>query len=183
MSQNITQLLSAWQSGDASALDQLAPAIYDELHRLANQYIRNESPGHTLQATALINEAFIRLVDTHQPWQNRAHFMGVAAQMMRRILVDHARARGSQKRGSNRTHVNIDEVTLFVQNNDDVVIELDEALTKLAKFDERKAKLIELRFFGGMTYEETAEVLGISTTSLDRELRLAKAWLKQELEL
>ena len=109
--------------------------------------------------------------------------MGVAAQMMRRILVDHARARGSQKRGSNRTHVNIDEVTLFVQNNDDVVIELDEALTKLAKFDERKAKLIELRFFGGMTYEETAEVLGISTTSLDRELRLAKAWLKQELEL
>jgi RNA polymerase sigma-70 factor, ECF subfamily len=178
---NITQLLSAWQSGDRAALDKLAPVVYDELHRLAQHYMRGESAGHTLQATALVNEAYIRLIDTEQPWQSRAHFLGVAAQMMRRILVDHARARGSKKRGENRTHVNLDEATLITQDNEELVIELDDALNKLAKFDERKSKLIELRFFGGLTYEEAAEVLAISTTTLDRELRMAKAWLKQEL--
>jgi RNA polymerase sigma-70 factor, ECF subfamily len=181
MSTSITQLLSAWQSGNRAALDELTPIIYNELHRLAQHYMRGENAGHTLQATALVNEAYIRLMDAEQPWQNRAHFMGVAAQMMRRILVDHARARGSQKRGGNKTHINIDEATIITQDNEDVVIELDDALNKLAKFDERKSKLIELRFFGGLTYEETAEVLSISTTTLDRELRMAKAWLKQEL--
>lgn len=179
-SPSITQLLSAWQSGDQAALDKLAPAVYAELYRLAQHYMRGEATGHTLQATALVNEAYIRLVGTQQPWQSRAHFLGVAAQMMRRILVDHARARSSHKRGSNRTHVNIDDVSLITQDEAEV-IELDEALKKLAKFDERKSKLIELRFFGGLTYEEAAEVLAISTTTLDRELRMAKAWLKQEL--
>lgn len=178
---HITQLLADWRAGNRAALDELAPAIYDELHRLAQHYMRGEKAGHTLQATALVNEAYLRLVDSEQPWQNRAHFLGVAAQMMRRILVDHARARGSQKRGANRTHVNIDEATLITEDNDDVVLGLDDALNKLAKFDERKSRLIELRFFGGLTYEETAEVLSISTTTLDRELRLAKAWLRNEL--
>ena len=178
---NITQLLVAWQSGNKAALDELTPVIYDELHRLAMHYMRGEASGHTLQATALVNEAYLRLVDAEQPWQNRAHFLGVAAQMMRRILVDHARTRGSQKRGANKTHVNIDEATIVAADHGDVVIELDDALNKLSKFDERKSKLIELRFFGGLTYEETAEVLSISTTTLDRELRMAKAWLKQEL--
>jgi RNA polymerase sigma factor (TIGR02999 family) len=179
--EEITKLLSAWQAGNRAALDELAPRIHDELYRLAQRYMRGESAGHTLQATALVNEAYLRLAGSEQPWQNRAHFLGVAAQMMRRILVDHARARGSQKRGSNRTHVNLDEVTIFA-GADDTVMELDDALRKLAEFDERKARLIELRFFGGLTYEEAAEVLSISTTTLDRELRLAKAWLKQELE-
>lgn len=178
---HITQLLADWQSGNREALDQLTPVIYEELHGLAQRYMRGEASGHTLQATALVNEAYLRLVDSQQPWQNRAHFLGVAAQMMRRILVDHARARGSAKRGANKTHVNVDEVTIVMQDNDDVVLGLDDALIKLAKFDERKSRLIELRFFGGLTYEETAEVLSISTTTLDRELRLAKAWLKHEL--
>ena len=177
----ITQLLSEWQAGNRAALDQLTPLIYDELYRLAQRYMRGEAGSHTLQATALVNEAYLRLVGSEQPWRNRAHFLGVAAQMMRRILVDHARARGSQKRGSNSTHVNIDEATL-VAAADDTVVELDDALNKLAKFDERKSRLIELRFFGGLTYEEAAEVLSISTTTLDRELRLAKAWLKQEMQ-
>lgn len=180
-SPSITQLLSAWQSGDQSALNKLAPVVYAELHRLAQHYMRGEATGHTLQATALVNEAYIRLVGTQQPWQSRAHFLGVAAQMMRRILVDHARARGSHKRGSNRTHVDIDEVTLIAEDNGAQVIELDAALKKLSEFDERKSKLIELRFFGGRTYEEAAEVLAISTTTLDREMRMAKAWLKLEL--
>lgn len=178
---SITQLLTAWQAGDRAALDELAPAIYGELHRLAKHYMHGEAKDHTLQATALVNEAYVRLVGTQQPWQSRAHFLGVAAQMMRRILVDHARARGSHKRGANRTHVNIEDATLITQDNEAAVIELDDALRKLAKFDERKSKLIELRFFGGLTYEEAAEVLAISTTTLDRELRMAKAWLKQEL--
>lgn len=176
----ITQLLSAWQSGNRAALDELTPLIYDELYRLAQHYMRGESANHTLQATALVNEAYLRLVGNEQPWRNRAHFLGVAAQMMRRILVDHARARGSQKRGSNRTHVDLDEATILV-DADDTVVELDDALTKLAQFDETKSRLIELRFFGGLTYEEAAEVLSISTSTLDRELRLAKAWLKHEM--
>lgn len=181
-SAHITQLLSDWQSGNREALDQLTPVIYDELHRLAKHYMRGESMGHTLQATALVNEAYLRLIDSEQPWKNRAHFLGVAAQMMRRILVDHARSRGSAKRGADFTHVDIDDATIITQDNDDVVLGLDDALNKLAKFDERKSRLIELRFFGGLTYEETAEVLSISTTTLDRELRLAKAWLKHELQ-
>lgn len=183
MSAHITQLLADWQAGNRAALDQLTPVIYQELHRLADRYMRGESAGHTLQATALVNEAYMRLIESEQPWQNRAHFLGVAAQMMRRILVDHARARGSAKRGSDLTHVDIDEATIVTQDNGDVVLGLDAALTKLAKFDERKSRLVELRFFGGLTDEETQEVLGISLTTLERELRLAKAWLKQELEV
>ena len=178
---DITHLLVAWQSGNREALDQLTPVIYDELHRLARHYMRGEAQGHTLQSTALLNEAYIRLVDSEQPWKNRAHFLGVAAQMMRRVLVDYARARGSAKRGADISHVNIDDATIVAEENDEVVLGLDDALDKLAKFDERKSRLIELRFFGGLTYEETAEVLSISTTTLDRELRLAKAWLKNEL--
>src|SRR5262245_45797439 len=142
MTQQITQLLIDWQAGNQAALAELSPVIYDELHRLAQRYMRSESAGHTLQATALVNEAYLRLVDTEQPWRNRAHFLGVAAQMMRRILVDHARARGSAKRGADISHVNIDDATIVTQENDDVVLGLDDALTKLAKFDERKSKLI-----------------------------------------
>lgn len=181
MSAHITQLLTAWQAGNRAALDELTPLVYQELRRLAERYMRGEAVGHTLQATALVHEAYLRLVDSEQPWKNRAHFLGVAAQMMRRILVDHARARGSQKRGGDLSRVNLDEATIVTQDNDEVVLGLDDALTKLSKFDERKSRLIELRFFGGLTYEETAEVLSISTTTLDRELRMAKAWLKQEL--
>jgi len=179
---NVTQLLADWQSGNRAALDELTPIIYEEMHRLARRYMRGEAAGHTLQATALVNEAYLRLIGSEQPWKNRAHFLGVAAQMMRRVLVDHARARGSAKRGADVSHVDIDEATIVTHDNDEVVLGLDDALNKLAKFDERKSKLIELRFFGGLTYEETAEVLSISTTTLDRELRLAKAWLKQELQ-
>jgi RNA polymerase sigma-70 factor (ECF subfamily) len=183
MPAGITQLLVDWQAGNRAALDQLTPVIYQELHRLAERYMRGESAGHTLQATALVNEAYMRLIDSEQPWQSRAHFLGVAAQMMRRILVDHARSRGSAKRGSDLTHVDIDTATIVTQDNDDVVLGLDAALLKLAQFDERKSRLVELRFFGGLTDEETQEVLGISLTTLERELRLAKAWLKQELEV
>jgi RNA polymerase sigma-70 factor, ECF subfamily len=179
---DITKLLIDWQNGNRGALDELAPAVYDELHRLAQRHMRGERRAGTLQATALVHEAYLRLVGSEQPWKNRAHFLGVAAQMMRRILVDHARARGSAKRGADISHVNIDEATLVGEDNDQLVLGLDDALNKLAKFDERKSKLIELRFFGGLTYEETAEVLSISTTTLDRELRLAKAWLKIELQ-
>jgi RNA polymerase sigma-70 factor, ECF subfamily len=181
MSTSITQLLIDWQAGNRAALEELTPVIYDELHRLAQRYMRGEQRGHTLQATALVHEAYLRLVDSEQPWKNRAHFLGVAAQMMRRVLVDHARARDSAKRGADFSHVDLDEATLVAQE-DGVVLGLDEALSKLAKFDERKSRLIELRFFGGLTYEETAEVLAISTTTLDRELRMAKAWLKNELQ-
>jgi RNA polymerase sigma factor (TIGR02999 family) len=183
MPSHITQLLADWQAGNRDALDQLTPVIYQELHRLAERYMRGESAGHTLQATALVNEAYLRLIDSEQPWKSRAHFLGVAAQMMRRILVDHARSRGSAKRGSDLSHVDIDEATIVTQDNGDIVLGLDAALLKLAKFDERKSRLVELRFFGGLTDEETQEVLGISVTTLERELRLAKAWLKQELEV
>src|SRR5262245_41485380 len=135
---NITHPLVAWQSGNKAALDEITPAIYQELHRLAERYMRGDQVGHTLQATTYVNEAYRRLVDAEQPWKSRAHFLGVAAQMMRRILVDHARARGSAKRGANKTHVNLDEATWVSQENDEVIIELDDALIKLAKFDERK---------------------------------------------
>ncbi len=157
--------------------------IYEELHRIAQHYMRSESSDHTLQATALVSEAYLRLVGSEQQWQNRAHFLGVAAQMMRRILVDHARARGSAKRGSGQVHVDLDQATLISEDSDEIVLAVDEALVKLAKFDARKSQLIELRFFGGLTYEQAAEFLGITVPTLERELRLAKAWLKSELDL
>ena len=157
--------------------------IYEELHRIAQHYMRSESSDHTLQATALVSEAYLRLVGSEQRWQNRAHFLGVAAQMMRRILVDHARARGSAKRGSNQVHVDLDQATLISEDSDEIVLAVDEALKKLAKFDARKSQLIEVRFFGGLTHEQAAEFLGMSVPTIERELRLAKAWLKTELDL
>ena len=187
-SPEITALLKAWGSGDAAALDQLAPLVYDELRRLARRYMRNERAGNTLQTTALVNEAYLRLVDAKRVgWQDRVHFFAVSAQMMRRILVDAARARGSAKRGGQVKRVNhsaafnLDEIPDVSTGRDRELVAIDDALNTLAEMDPRKARVIELRFFGGLSVEETAEVLKISPQSVMRDWKLAKAWLTREL--
>src|SRR6266705_1216275 len=148
----VTQLLVAWGNGDEAARDQLMPLVYDELHRLAHQYMNRERPGHTLQTSALVNEAFVRLVDQRDVhWQNRAHFFGIAAQMMRRILVDHARKRHNQKRGGNALRITLDKAAIVPQDRAADVVALDEALTTLAIIDQRKSQMVELRFFGGLS--------------------------------
>lgn len=178
----ITQLLKAWGEGDPSALDQLAPLVYAELHRLARGYMRGEREGHLLQTTALINEAWVRLIDWQDArWQNRAHFFGVAAQMMRRILVDFARERGASKRGGSAQQVVLEEAVLVSANRSADIIALDEALNTLADFDARKSRIVEMRFFGGLDVEETAAVLKLSSRTVKREWNLARAWLYQEL--
>lgn len=179
---DITRLLMAWSDGDQSALHALTPMLYDELKQLAERCMRNEQRGHTLQATALVHEAYERLVGVDLPWRNRAHFMGVAAQVMRRILVDHARARGALKRGADFSRISLDEGIAVAPENDALVLGLDEALTQLERFDSLKRRILELRFFGGLTYDQAAEALDISKATLDRELRLAKAWLKHQLQ-
>jgi RNA polymerase sigma factor (TIGR02999 family) len=167
---------------DKESLDKLMPAVYDELHRQAARYLRREQPGHTLQTTALIHEAYVRLVDQHNvQWQNRAHFFGVAAQMMRRILVDHARTKKRAKRGGSDIRISLNDATVAVKGQDLDVIEVDEALTRLAKIDEQQSRVVELRFFSGLTVEETAEVMGISPATVKREWSMAKAWLHREL--
>ena len=188
-SSEITVLLKAWASGDAAALDQLTPLVYDELRRLARRYMRNERAGNTLQTTALVNEAYLRLVDAKRVgWQDRVHFFAVSAQMMRRILVDAARARGSAKRGGQVKRVthsgafNLDEIPDVSTGRDRELVEIDDALKTLAEMDPRKARVIELRFFGGLSVEETAEVLKISPQSVMRDWKLAKAWLTRELK-
>ena len=178
----ITRLLNAWQGGDSAALDSLAPLVYEELRRLAERYMRKESGPQTLQATALVHEAYARLASVEMSWQNRAHFLGFMARLMRQILVDRARARQSEKRGAGAERVTFEEALLVCEEHDERVIELDDALTELQKFDELKSNIIELRFFGGLTYEEAAAALDISVTTLDRELRLAKAWLRHHLK-
>ncbi|HEV8130475.1 MAG TPA: sigma-70 family RNA polymerase sigma factor [Acidobacteriota bacterium] len=181
-SKGITELLVAWGNGDRGALDQLTPLVYDELHRLAHQYMRRERPGHTLQTSALLNEAFVRLVDQRDvQWRNRAHFFGIAAQMMRRILVDYARGRHYAKRGGGGQRVSLDEAMLASEARAAEVVALDEALTALSDVDQRKSQIVELRFFGGLSIEEAAEVLGVSPGTVKRDWTLAKAWLHRRI--
>ncbi|MGD1097420.1 MAG: sigma-70 family RNA polymerase sigma factor [Bryobacteraceae bacterium] len=178
----VTQLLKAWGAGDAGALDKLVPAVHDELRRMARNYMRRERQGHTLQATALVNEAYLRLVDiAEMNWQDRAHFFAVSAQMMRRILVNAAHARHAEKRGGAVPRVNLDDVPMMSDGKAGELVALDDALQELAKFDPRQAQVIELRYFGGLSVEETAEVLKISPRSVKRDWKLAKAWLMREL--
>ena len=176
----VTTLLRDWRSGDRAALDELTPLIYDELRRIASRYLRSERTDHTLQATALVNEAFSRLADADIPFQDRAHFYAVAARMMRRILTDYGRSRRSKKRGGGLARVTLEESRVAVGEAPDIV-DLDDALQKFAIIDKRKSDILVLHYFGGMTYEETAEALGISAATVDRDLRLAKAWLANEL--
>ena len=166
--QEVTQLLVKLSDGDRSALDSLLPLVYDELRRLADRYLRRERSDHTLQATALVNEAYLRLVDQNVPWQNRAHFFGVAAEMMRRILVDHARSHQAQKRGSGGVKLSLDEAINMSDERATDLIALDEALNALAEFDPQKSRIVELRFFAGLSIEETARVLGIGTATVIR---------------
>jgi RNA polymerase sigma factor (TIGR02999 family) len=180
--QEITKLLHDWSQGDQGALDQLIPVVYCELRKLASGYLRTERPEHTLQPTALIHEAYLRLVAQQFPeWKNRAHFYGVAAQLMRQILVEHARTRVALKRGGAGEKVQLDEIIGLPQQRAAELVALDDALFSLASFDERKARVIELRFFGGLTEAETAQVLDISVATVRRDLRLAEAWLRREL--
>ncbi len=187
-SSQITALLKAWGDGDGAALDRLTPLVYSELHRMARRYMRKERAGNTIQTTGLVNEAYLRLVDAKNVgWQDRVHFFAVSARMMRRILVDAARARASSKRGgqlqrvNHSTAVNLDEIPDVRPGRELELVAIDDALTTLAKMDPRKAKVIELRFFGGLSVEEMASVLKLSPQSVMRDWRLAKAWLMREL--
>ena len=178
----VTQLLKAWGNGDEAARDELMTLVYAELHRLAHQYLKRERPGHTLQTSALVNEAFVKLIDQRDVrWQNRGHFFAIAAQSMRRILVDHARTRRSAKRGGSASPVSLDEALVISNERSAQVVALDEALTELATVDERKSQIVELRFFGGLSIEETAEVLAVSPGTVMRDWTLAKAWLRREM--
>ena len=180
---NITELLVAWRNGDEAALAQLMPEVHGELHRIARRCMRGERAGHTLQATALVNEAYVRLVDTRQVrWQDRTHFLAMSARLMRRVLVDHARARLYQKRGGGALKVTLTDGLAGSDEQPQDVIALHDAIDALAKFDERKSRVVELRFFGGLTVEETAHVLGVSADTIMREWKLAKAWLLREIE-
>jgi RNA polymerase sigma factor (TIGR02999 family) len=181
-SAEITHLLKAWGGGDQAAVERLAPLVYQELRRIARRYMRHESPGNTLQATALVNEAYLRLADAAGVnWRDRAHFFAISAQMMRRILVDAARARRSKKRGGPAPRLNFEQVPDVAPSRGNELIALDDALNELAKMDARKVRVIELRFFGGLSVEETAEVLQISPQSVMRDWKLARAWLAGEL--
>ncbi len=178
----ISELLVAWGGGDESALDRLMPLVYDELRRLAHRYMSRERPGHFLQTTALVNEAYLRLVNWREVrWQNRAHFFAVAAQMMRRILVDFARDRQYLKRGGGALRISLDEAASFTEGRGEDLVALDEALTALAEVDRRKGQVVEMRFFGGLSVKEVAEVLKVSEETVMRDWRLAKVWLLREL--
>lgn len=182
-SHEITHLLREWGDGKRDVLDELIPLVYDELHRQASNYLRRESKGHTLQTTALIHEAYLKLIDQRAvKWQNRAHFFAIAAQTMRRVLVDHARAKLRRKRGGGDIRLQLDE-TIIVTEGEKVVdlIALDEALTRFEALDQRQARVVELRYFSGLSLEETAEALGISRATAAREWNLARAWLHREL--
>ncbi len=179
--EEVSGLLRAWSDGDRNALDRLTPIVYGELHRLARYYMQRERPGHSLQATALVNEAYMRLVDYKgMQWQNRAHFFAVSAQLMRRILVDHAR-RHNLKRGGSVPHVSLEDVAIVAEDRGADLVSLDEAMNTLAQFDARKAQVVEMRFFGGLSVEETAEVLNVSSVTVMRDWSTAKAWLYREL--
>jgi RNA polymerase sigma-70 factor, ECF subfamily len=177
----VSGLLRAWSDGDRDALDRLTPIVYDELHRLARHYMRGERPGHSLQTSALVNEAYMRLVDYKgMQWQNRAHFFAVSAQLMRRILVEHAR-RHNLKRGGGVPHVSLEETALVGGDQSADLVALDEAMDALSRLDPRKVQVVEMRFFGGLSVEETAEVLKVSPVTVMRDWKTAKAWLYREL--
>ena len=180
----ITQLLKDWSGGDQTALDRLMPLVYDELHRLAHQHMRREHPGHMLQTSALINEAYLRLVEDRpqMPWENRSQFFGIAARLMRRILVDEARKRDSAKRGGGAIQVSLVEATNVSQEQAANVVALDDALKNLEAIDARQSEIVELRFFGGLTIEETAEVLKVSPGTVMRDWTFARAWLRQQMD-
>ena len=178
----VTRLLVEWSHGNGAALDELAPMVYGELHRIAESFMRHERADHTLQPTALVHEAFLRLVDQREVnWQNRAQFFGVAAQMMRRILVNHARDRHAAKRGGGELLLSLDETIDYFAGQDVNLMLLDEALNALARIDEQQSRIVELRFFGGLSIEETAEVVRVSPATVKREWRIAKAWLYGEI--
>lgn len=178
----ITEKLIAWSNGDEAARDALIPAVYQELRRMADYYLRGENAGHSLQPTALVHEAYLRLIDqTKVEWQNRAHFFGVAAQMMRRILVDHAKTKHRVKRGGTAPKVSLDETVNLSSERAAELVALDDALKVLDELDERKSRIVELRYFGGLTVDETAQVLGVSDKTVMRDWNLAKAWLYQQL--
>ncbi|MFL6276237.1 MAG: sigma-70 family RNA polymerase sigma factor [Blastocatellia bacterium] len=180
--EEITQILLSWSNGDAAALDRLIPLIYPELRRLARIHMGRESPAHTLQTSALINEAYLRLVNQQRvEWQNRAHFFAVASQVMRHILIDYARNHRYAKRGAGAQHVPLDEAAVAAQERAAELVALDDALTRLAQIDERKCRIVELKFFGGLTGEEIAEVMNLSPITVKREWRSARAWLHLEI--
>lgn len=182
MPERITDLLLDWNNGSGEALDKLMPLVERELRRIAANCMRRESPGHTLQTTALVNEAYMKLVDQRSVrWQNRAHFFALASQIMRRVLLDHARTRRRTKRGGGLGKVNLDEVAVLTAERSDDLIALDEALTRLAGFDQKKSKIVEMRFFGGLSVDEVAEVMTLAPVTVMLHWRLAKAWLQKEL--
>jgi RNA polymerase sigma factor (TIGR02999 family) len=182
MSHDASELLAAIRNGDPSQMARLVDLVYDDLRRLARHYLRRESAGHTLQPTALVHEAFLKLIDqTRVDWRDRSHFFAVGAQAMRRILVNHAKARGRMKRGGGKQKLPLDEALTVSIDDDDQILALDEALEKLAAMDERRARIIELRFFGGLNVEETAAVLGVSKRTVEREWSACRAWLRREL--
>ena len=182
MRPSITILLQQARQGRREAADELMPMVYDQLRRLAESYLSNERPGHTLVATALVHEAYLRLAGADVDWRDRVHFFAVAAKQMRYILVDHAKSRGRIKRGSGGGQVSLDDVTLAYEEAPLDVIAVDEALKRLAEFDARKSEAVELLYFGGLTYEETAEAMGTSVATVQRELKIAKAWLHTQLK-
>src|SRR5256884_1151725 len=180
--QEVTQLLGDWSGGDEGALEKLIPLVQPELHRLAHHYMSRERAGHTLQTTAILNEAYLRLLDNTKPlWQNRTHFVAAAAQLMRRIMVDHARERHSLKRGGGALEVTLDEAAVGTGTRSEEMLALDEALERLAVQDPRKSQIVELRYFGGLMVEETAEFLKLSQRTVEREWNMAKAWLYRAL--
>lgn len=181
--EGVTQLLEKWSGGDRGALDELMPLVYDELRRLAGHYLRRERADHTLQPTALVNEAYLLMVDQRRAqWQNRAQFVGVAANMMRRILVDHARAVQADKRGGQRIAVSLSEAESFGESPDLDLLRVNEALEKLASLDSQQSRIVELKFFGGLTIEEAAEALSVSHATIERDWKMARAWLRRELD-
>jgi RNA polymerase sigma-70 factor (ECF subfamily) len=180
--QQVTMLLSAWRSGSSDAEDRLFQLVYEDLHRVASRCMARERPGHTLQATALVNEAYMRLIDIEQiHWQDRAHFFAVAARVMRHILVDRARARHFQKRGGAAERISLDEALLVTKRHGPDLVALNDALSALASLDKRKSQVVELRFFGGLTFDETADVLGVSSDTVLRDWKMAKVWLLREI--
>jgi len=180
--EGITQLLIAWNRGDQGARDELMPLVYDELRRLARGYLRRERPDHTLQPTALVNEAYLRLIDQSQVnWQNRAHFFGIAARLMRQVLINHAEARQAAKRGGEAERVSLNELDHLAVEQEVDLIALDEALKNLERVDPPQGKIVELRYFGGLTIEEIAQVMSVSPATVKRELSTARAWLRREL--
>ena len=179
---DVTILLDNWSKGDQNALDQLTPVVYDELRRLAASYMRRERQDHTLQSTALVNEAYLKLVDQKNVvWQNRAHFFGIAAQMIRRILVDHARAHKAEKRGGGAGVLSLDEAIGVPEKRDIEILSLNDALTRLSELDPQQGRIVKLRFFTGLSIEETAEVVGVSPATVKREWAAARAWLFREI--